>query len=423
MGHSPLAPASVVPDSANPVLPVLADEVRPARWGDAALVAWALALAFTCLWPAGGDGAPSIEICVLCGDRGIADGTLNALLYLPLGMYLRLRHGWAISRIMGAAFCLSLCIEVAQLAIPGRFSSTGDLAWNSLGGALGAWWAPRIAQVLSRQADFRATLVVTALVGLVALAPGVLFVPATRDAPLFVGWNPDLADMEGYPGPVLSSELAGTALRPGSPVDARWMEESLLSGHTLRVAFLTTPSRPGMSPLFHVTDGEKSAVLVTVRRTDFVIELRTRATSLGLDSPLLLFPGQLEGANPGDTTVSEIRWDDRAGLVVESATRRSALAPRPDRGWALLLGFGSSIPTYARVADAVWMMLLLFPLGLVSAARRDRMAVLLTLGGACAAAVAWTVLEPPALESLGAGIAAWLLGTRRPPWTPEKLDT
>ncbi len=412
-----------MPDSAKPVLPVHAHEVRPERWGDAALFAWALALAFTCLWPAGGDGAPAIEICVLCGDRGMADGILNALLYLPLGMYLRLRRGWSGRRILGAALCLSLCVEVAQLFIPGRFTSVGDLAWNSAGGLLGALWAPKIGRILSRQAGLPATVTVSMLVCMALLAPAVLFVPATRDAPLFVGWNPDLADMTGYPGPVLSSVLGGTALQPGTPVDARWMEESLLSGHRLRVAFLTAAPRAGMAPLFHVTDGEKSAILVTVRGTDFVIELRTRATSLGLDSPLLLFPGQLEGTNPGDTLVSEISWDDRTGVVVESSARRSTLAPRPDRGWALLLGYGSSIPVYARIADAVWMMLLLFPLGLVSAARRDRMAVLVVLVGVCAAAVAWTVLRLPAWESMIAGFAAWLLGTRRFPWTVKKIDT
>lgn len=353
----------------------------------------------------------------------MADGILNAMLYLPLGAYLRLRHAWNIPRVLAAAFCLSLCVEVAQLAIPGRFSSTGDLVSNSAGGVLGAWWATKIAQILSRRASLRTSVVVSTLVGVTLLAPGVLFVPATRDAPLFVGWNPDLADMAGYPGPVLSSSLAGTDLEPGTPVDAGWMEESLLSGHRLRVAFLTAAPRPGMAPLFHVTDGEKSAILVTVRRTDFVVELRTRATSLGLDSPLLLFQEQLEGTNPGDTLVSEISWDDRAGVVVESATRRSTLAPRPDRGWALLLGYGSSIPVYARIADAVWMMLLLFPLGLVSAARRDRMAVLVVLVGACAAAMAWTVLRLPAWESMTAGFAAWLLGTRRFPWTVKKIDT
>jgi glycopeptide antibiotics resistance protein len=60
----------------------------------------------------------------------------NVLLFGPFGAALRLlgrRHGAATLAGLG----LSAAIEVVQLAIPGRTTSTADVIWNTLGAALG----------------------------------------------------------------------------------------------------------------------------------------------------------------------------------------------------------------------------------------------------------------------------------------------
>jgi glycopeptide antibiotics resistance protein len=96
--------------------------------------------------------------CVLCGQGSLADGFANILLFLPLGIAL----GWQGYAPLGAllfAATLSLSVELAQFAVPGRDPNLGDFSFNTLGAALGGGllrsarrWAspgPRVASRLS----------------------------------------------------------------------------------------------------------------------------------------------------------------------------------------------------------------------------------------------------------------------------------
>jgi len=68
--------------------------------------------------------------CIVCGTRGTADMFLNVLLFAPLGVGLALmgvRHG----RALVLAAMVSLTVELAQVFIPGRDASIGDLISNS----------------------------------------------------------------------------------------------------------------------------------------------------------------------------------------------------------------------------------------------------------------------------------------------------
>ena len=66
----------------------------------------------------------------------------NVLLFAPLGAGLQLL-GWGGRRTVAAGFALSAAVELAQLAIPGRTTSTADVLCNTAGAALGWWIASR----------------------------------------------------------------------------------------------------------------------------------------------------------------------------------------------------------------------------------------------------------------------------------------
>ena len=85
-------------------------------------------------------GEPTVStpsICLICGDRGVADALLNLTLFAPFGAvlaFVRVRP-W---RIVLAGFALSALVELFQLYIPGRDPSFGDFVFNAAGAALGA---------------------------------------------------------------------------------------------------------------------------------------------------------------------------------------------------------------------------------------------------------------------------------------------
>jgi hypothetical protein len=81
--------------------------------------------------------------CLLCGEYGGVDFLLNVLLFVPLGLGLRLAGVSGRGAVL-AALVATVTIEALQLQIvAGRDASLGDLLSNTAGGALGALLAVR----------------------------------------------------------------------------------------------------------------------------------------------------------------------------------------------------------------------------------------------------------------------------------------
>src|SRR5213594_957719 len=102
---------------------------------------WLLSLALVAilgatLFPIAGEEAGGWVVCLVCGDRSTAGVLLNVMLFVPLGAALALRP-WPTDRCVLAAALLSASIEVAQLYIPGRDSSLGDVLSNTSGAIIG----------------------------------------------------------------------------------------------------------------------------------------------------------------------------------------------------------------------------------------------------------------------------------------------
>ena len=140
------------------------------------------------------EGGPyAITWCLACGERGGADAIRNLLLFVPLGMALAaaMRGGWS---AVAACAALSLGIEIAQLAIPGRDPSAGDLVFNTLGGAMGialvrgarAWQRP------DEQAAGLLSIAWGAMVWAVVVGTAFLLAPApTGDGGAMIGREGD----------------------------------------------------------------------------------------------------------------------------------------------------------------------------------------------------------------------------------------
>jgi hypothetical protein len=105
--------------------------------------------------------------CALCGRASLADGLANIVLILPLGV----AFGWlgySPRSALLAAASLSLAVESAQFAIPGRDPSLSDVIFNILGAALGEGlvqlrrpWVHPSARLASRLSLFAAVAVAT----------------------------------------------------------------------------------------------------------------------------------------------------------------------------------------------------------------------------------------------------------------------
>src|SRR5712691_3681451 len=105
--------------------------------GRSLVVISAALIAFATLTPHAGSRPPFDPLCVVCGEFGGVDVVLNVILFLPLGLGLALAGARPL-RAVGGMFAASLSIELLQLfVIPGRDSTIGDVAMNSVGGALG----------------------------------------------------------------------------------------------------------------------------------------------------------------------------------------------------------------------------------------------------------------------------------------------
>src|SRR3954466_465598 len=76
------------------------------------------------------------HLTLACGMFGGVNGLLNVLLFAPLGLGLVL-CGFSANRTFLLVMGISIGVEVAQLAIPGRYSNIGDVLTNTIGGVLG----------------------------------------------------------------------------------------------------------------------------------------------------------------------------------------------------------------------------------------------------------------------------------------------
>jgi len=262
----------------------------------------ALVLALT-LTPAAGPDAGRFRWCLLCGDLGTADFIANVALLVPLAAGLAIA-GVAGRRIVAAALLLATAIELAQLAIPGRESTLGDVVAATLGAALVVLARHRWPV---RRSASSAVLAAAAALAVIA-GTAVALRPSLPPTAWFGQWTAKQGGMEWYRGTVLDASIAGLPLRDGPLEDSRAVRERLAAGEPLTVHARAGPRPPGLAPLFAIADaGQRGILLVGIDGDDLVLRVRRRAADAGLGQPELRWRGVLASLQAGDPLAVTVR--------------------------------------------------------------------------------------------------------------------
>jgi len=359
------------------------------------------------LTPFPGARLPDFVGCVICGVRGWSDALANLILFVPLGAAL-LANGRTGPRAVGLAGLLSAGIELAQIFIPGRDPSLGDVCFNTLGAAVGqvtAALALKLATCSGRAAA-RLSLVSAIGVAVVTGVTGWLLLPALPLSALRAWYSPDRPDLELFRGRVISTSLGSVPFRTSVFPNPDEVRRSLLTGAPLRIVALAGARARALAPMLVIEDEDGNELLLTgPDRDDWVLRLRTRAASHRLDQPDLRLRGALTRVAPGDTLRIEARRDPDGYCLRVNETQACRLGFTIGSGWALLLYLRHFPPWLQRLLGAAWVAGLVVPIGFWARKRWE------TVVGGSLLFITLALLPPlvgllptPGAQWLGAGV-------------------
>ncbi|MDH5761185.1 MAG: VanZ family protein [Gemmatimonadota bacterium] len=389
--------------------------LRPPTWPTAAGALWLAAVACLALFPAPvTDPRPDTlgRLCLICGDRGTSDAILNIWFFVPLGLVMAARgKGWRYSWVIGTL--LSTGIETAQLVLPGRYPTLGDVVWNGLGAALGAALFRGVAAHRRRgpAASPRSGRAAAVGVGLSLALAGWLLGPSPTHRAYWGQWTPDLGFMPRYEGRLLEATFGGTPFPRGRFPPHTDGAATLRGPWVLRTVLVKGPPPPSVSPVASIYDADQDEILVLgVDGDDIVLRERTRAKAFRMDHPDLRTPGGLASIPVGDPVTLGVRrdGDDRCISVDEQESCGKGFTP--GRTWGLLL-YVESLPEWARrVVDAGWLLMLFAPLGLLAPLPRHVLgnagiAVVTAMSGVMA-----TRMTAPTMVEIGGSLAGLAVG-------------
>lgn len=163
------------------------------------------------LTPFGSRPSEPFSTCVACGPRGLADGILNLLLFVPLGCFLAWYSRASLASLV-FGLLLSTAIELLQTIIPGRDPSLSDIIFNTAGTVVGALIGlrPRVWLVPDARNSVALTAFGVAAAALVTTITALLLAPASPKEPFTIGragndlvlQYPSRADAAGLDQPV-----------------------------------------------------------------------------------------------------------------------------------------------------------------------------------------------------------------------------
>jgi len=296
---------------------------------------------------------------------GLADMIRNVLLFVPLGAGLAL-SGRSIVSSSRWAVLLSSMVELAQLLIPGRFTSPWDVLSNAVGAAVGAGLVVSASRLIwpSSPEARRLTLAMTAayVVGIPLVALGSQ--PCLPEARYFSHWTPEFEHLEHYAGRVLAVSIDAASPPHGWIDDTAKIRAEMSGDFRLTVSVDAGPQTSALAPLFMLTDErEREVLLLGVDGEDLVFRLRDWAAAVGLERWGLRLDGALRQLGRGDSFVARI---ERAGsrFCVEIGETRSC-----DLGFTLGSGWTSVAPVQSigrlglMWSNAAWVGICLLPLG------------------------------------------------------------
>lgn len=375
------------------------------------LIASVIAILAATLFPIAGAESERFIACLVCGERGIADVLVNILLFLPFGAALA-AGGVSLLRCGLAAAFLSASVEFAQVWIPGRDPSLGDVASNVLGGGLGAvlvatapyWLRPPRAQ--AARLSWAAALASAA----VCYGTGWLLTPAPPESQYIDLWTPKLAHVELYRGRVLDAMIGEVRIPAGPIANSAAVREALRSseGFSLRVRAVAGPRTAAVSALVAVFDQNRREILLLgADRDDLMFRLRTRAITWRLDQPDIRLVSALRAVAPGDSLDVTVHGRRGRYAVTVNSSGVGALGFTVGSGWALLMYPQSLAPWLKALLSLAWVAALWVPAGFWARTRRDGWVTGAALVAALLGAPAVTPLRAtPFLQWATAGLGA-----------------
>ena len=359
------------------------------------------------LFPSGVEQPGTGTGCLICGARGLADALLNVMLFVPLGTALALCR-WSVSRSYIFAAGLSLGIELAQLFLPGRNPTPGDVLFNTLGAAFGIFAVRSATYWLLPRGMHATRLAVAAAIAGVSVCAGIaqLLEPSFPGSTYYGQWTANLGHLEWYRGRVLEAKLGGLQIPGRRLVDSDAIRELLLEGAPLYVRAVAGPPTPALGPLLSIYDDQqREIILLGPDRGDLVFRFRTHAAALRLDQPDLRALGAIRDLPPGDTIEITVWRDPSGSYMAMSGNPTRRLGFTIGSGWGILL-YPETLPAWLKMLlNGAWVAALFIPLGFWTRTRWG----LLVGGGALIAGLVWvpavtSLIPTPPGEFAGAGM-------------------
>src|ERR1700693_5256116 len=404
------------------------------------------AIGFATLTPQPGTAVGS-HWCLLCGPLGGVNSVLNVILFVPLGVGLAL-SGLPAKRGLLAACTLSALIEAAQLLIPGRYSTIGDVLTNTIGGALG-FAIGRYAFTLLRPSPriaFALGVGWSALWLAIQTIAAFGFSPVIPRSEYYGQIARRVGNFEQFRGRVLRASIADVGVSDTRFEDNSEVRELLLNGATVTTTIVPANSTHDIAPIVRVADAnENEIVLFAQDSEDLIFGVRTGAAVLRLRPPIFAVAHVFSALSRRDNrltmdtlTVSGRYSAHELSVSTQTKTRYDRRIPiTASLGWTMLLPFQWYIEgtNTELVLSAIWIACLLLPLGYWGAvmtppsrgghAKRVRMTavpvglVLLYVGLVVAPHV-FGVTAAPLSDWLAAATGILLGVTLAPPVSPRR---
>jgi hypothetical protein len=338
-------------------------------FGRALAIAGLLFIAVLTLLPQHSAPKLPLSLCLLCGDTPILDSLLNILLFIPFGMGMRLA-GSSRRRAFAIALVTTITVEAAQLVIPGRDSSLGDVLTNSFGGFAGVLAADSWRVVLlptRRQAAWLAGGWVLLWTVVLAASGALLHIALPRTTAWGV-WEPALLQRTPFPGKVLGATAGGlptpTAIS-GASADVRRRLSS--DSVVVRATVVGGQATPRVAAIASVHDWRRSQIyLLGEREGNLVFSLRLRTADALISTPAIrlddVFPSRPD-AHPDTLRVAGGLVHHRFWISAErGGVRREWMLPADaGLGWSFFLPIEYEYGREAPWLTALWLAALAAP--------------------------------------------------------------
>ena len=327
--------------------------------------------------------------CLVCGDRGGTDVILNVLLFIPLGLGIRLAGGsWR--RAVTASALLSLLVELLQLTvIAGRDASLSDLLSNTFGGSLGAALVPQLRYLWRPTPRAAWRLLLGGAAGWLALLGGSGWLQSpSGDGVLSSEWASGAPS--DFSGRVLSATIDGTAMPVHGPLpDSAPARLALREGRlSLETSVVTGRARRGRHYIYLIREKGDPYLYLSQDGRSALFAAPTKSARLRLNDLTMRLPGAFTG-QPEPVLLRAGERDRELWLEATSprGTRRVTLPLSPAHGWAFVTPYNIGLGPNLRVITGLVLFCLVFPLGYWA--------------GACGGAGALGILAAALVSGLG----------------------